>query len=221
MKRNNIFNLQSLIIFQEKQRPRGPMDKASAYRAGDCRFESCRGHLAICNCQFAASSAMAQRATPPSIVGDQLRAPRGWRLLGKVLAHASDPQSANPSRCCATTMSFAPEAAHPLVKANRSKEALRRDQTHEHQSEGRAQAAYVFPTRLGGGVFEKSVRRRRCPFFSWILSSGSWERVMLPFVALRRVSGCFLSVGCAAPVVRPCLPRSRRKIFWNGGGDES
>ena len=25
--------------------PRGPMDKASAYGAGDCRFESCRGHL--------------------------------------------------------------------------------------------------------------------------------------------------------------------------------
>ena len=27
-----------------KQRPRGPMDKASAYGAGDCRLESCRGH---------------------------------------------------------------------------------------------------------------------------------------------------------------------------------
>ena len=26
-------------------RPRGPMDKASAYGAGDCRFESYRGHL--------------------------------------------------------------------------------------------------------------------------------------------------------------------------------
>ena len=26
--------------------PRGPMDKASAYGAGDCRFESCRGHMA-------------------------------------------------------------------------------------------------------------------------------------------------------------------------------
>ena len=25
--------------------PRGPMDKASAHGAGDCRFESCRGHL--------------------------------------------------------------------------------------------------------------------------------------------------------------------------------
>ena len=24
--------------------PRGPMDKASAHGAGDCRFESCRGH---------------------------------------------------------------------------------------------------------------------------------------------------------------------------------
>ena len=27
--------------------PRGPMDKASAYGAGDCRFESCRGHCAL------------------------------------------------------------------------------------------------------------------------------------------------------------------------------
>jgi hypothetical protein len=27
------------------QRPRGPMDKASAHGAGDCRFESCRGHV--------------------------------------------------------------------------------------------------------------------------------------------------------------------------------
>ena len=27
--------------------PRGPMDKASAYGAGDCRFESCRGHFHI------------------------------------------------------------------------------------------------------------------------------------------------------------------------------
>ena len=27
-----------------ESRPRGPMDKASAYGAGDCRFESCRGH---------------------------------------------------------------------------------------------------------------------------------------------------------------------------------
>ena len=27
--------------------PRGPMDKASAYGAGDCRFESCRGHFTL------------------------------------------------------------------------------------------------------------------------------------------------------------------------------
>jgi hypothetical protein len=31
----------------EVARPRGPMDKASAYGAGDCRFESCRGHLML------------------------------------------------------------------------------------------------------------------------------------------------------------------------------
>ena len=29
----------------QQHRPRGPMDKASAYGAGDCRFESCRGHF--------------------------------------------------------------------------------------------------------------------------------------------------------------------------------
>ena len=28
-------------------RPRGPMDNASAYGAGDCRSESCRGHFLI------------------------------------------------------------------------------------------------------------------------------------------------------------------------------
>ena len=27
--------------------PRGPMDKASAYGVGDCRFESCRGHMSV------------------------------------------------------------------------------------------------------------------------------------------------------------------------------
>ena len=33
--------------------PRGPMDKASAYGAGDCRFESCRGHfVALLPCVF-------------------------------------------------------------------------------------------------------------------------------------------------------------------------
>ena len=30
---------------QQSQWPRGPMDKASAHGAGDCRFESCRGQL--------------------------------------------------------------------------------------------------------------------------------------------------------------------------------
>ena len=29
------------------RRPRGPMDKASAYGAGDCRFEPYRGHLGL------------------------------------------------------------------------------------------------------------------------------------------------------------------------------
>ena len=34
-----------LYKHQNQHRPRGPMDKASAYGAGDCRFESCRGHI--------------------------------------------------------------------------------------------------------------------------------------------------------------------------------
>ena len=32
-----------LVPNAHTRRPRGPMDKASAYGAGDCRFESCRG----------------------------------------------------------------------------------------------------------------------------------------------------------------------------------
>ena len=43
--------------------PRGPMDKASAYGAGDCRFESCRGHFC-----FWSSSA-------PAPVGARTKAP--------------------------------------------------------------------------------------------------------------------------------------------------
>ena len=38
--------------------PRGPMDKASAYGAGDCRLESCRGHVScseIALCSHASS----------------------------------------------------------------------------------------------------------------------------------------------------------------------
>ena len=32
---------------RQATRPRGPMDKASAYGAGDCRFESCRGQTVL------------------------------------------------------------------------------------------------------------------------------------------------------------------------------
>ena len=31
------------ILFNEQDRPRGPMDKAPDFESGDCRFESCRG----------------------------------------------------------------------------------------------------------------------------------------------------------------------------------
>ena len=35
------------VLVHNTNRPRGPMDKASAYGAGDCRFESCRGHFVM------------------------------------------------------------------------------------------------------------------------------------------------------------------------------
>ena len=35
------------FLLDHVSRPRGPMDKASAYGAGDCRFESCRGHFRV------------------------------------------------------------------------------------------------------------------------------------------------------------------------------
>ena len=35
----------SRLLLHQHNWPRGPMDKASAYGAGDCRFESCRGHF--------------------------------------------------------------------------------------------------------------------------------------------------------------------------------
>ena len=35
------------LLLPQYNRPRSPMDKASAYGAGDGRFESCRGHLCV------------------------------------------------------------------------------------------------------------------------------------------------------------------------------
>ena len=40
--------------------PRGPMNKASAYGAGDCRFESCRGHC-IWRAQYDVQSGIVRR----------------------------------------------------------------------------------------------------------------------------------------------------------------
>ena len=37
----------NVLLGSLPSRPRGPMDKASAYGAGDCRFESCRGQSLI------------------------------------------------------------------------------------------------------------------------------------------------------------------------------
>ena len=46
--------------------PRGPMDKASAYGAGDCRFESCRGHFTFVSDLIASPiSAMAASLLEP------------------------------------------------------------------------------------------------------------------------------------------------------------
>ena len=48
--------------------PRGPMDKASAYGAGDCRFESCRGHSCMLvsgqQCMAGRAHAQLRPATP-------------------------------------------------------------------------------------------------------------------------------------------------------------
>ena len=48
--------------------PRGPMDKASAYGAGDCRFESCRGHYCMIvsghQCMAGRAHAQLRPATP-------------------------------------------------------------------------------------------------------------------------------------------------------------
>ena len=41
------------------------MDKASAYGAGDCRFESCRGHLAGCHCRQARGPKSTASVPPP------------------------------------------------------------------------------------------------------------------------------------------------------------
>ena len=38
------FATDNCLIEWQRAWPRGPMDKASACGAGDCRFESCRGH---------------------------------------------------------------------------------------------------------------------------------------------------------------------------------
>ena len=52
------------------QRPRGPMDKASAYGAGDCRFESCRGHFASQQYHLHACSRQTRPAQPKRQRGD-------------------------------------------------------------------------------------------------------------------------------------------------------
>ena len=58
------------------QRPRGPMAKASAHGAGDCRFESCRGHFGIApgrrsgeglDANWVASQSMTHRCAPPCV----------------------------------------------------------------------------------------------------------------------------------------------------------
>ena len=59
--------------------PRGPMDKASAHGAGDCRFESCRGHLhntPACRCHLHNSPA----AKPPA-ANTNKPTPRGFEPL--------------------------------------------------------------------------------------------------------------------------------------------
>ena len=61
------------------KRPRGPMDKASAHGAGDCRFESCRGHLhntPACRCHLHNSP-----AAKPLTANTNKTTPRGFEPL--------------------------------------------------------------------------------------------------------------------------------------------
>ncbi len=36
-----------MLIDRPSGRPCGPMDKAPNYESGDCRFESCKGHIFV------------------------------------------------------------------------------------------------------------------------------------------------------------------------------
>ena len=67
------------------------MDKASAYRAGDCRFESCRGHLSyrLMSCVTILSADLPASEAWASIAADRVPQPAQKRKRGPlhVLPH--------------------------------------------------------------------------------------------------------------------------------------
>ena len=70
-------------ICQNLRRPRGPMDKASAYGAGDCRFESCRGHCCVAPGQPAEWRCQAREHTSIPRVSLWVSAQNSWAWLGR------------------------------------------------------------------------------------------------------------------------------------------
>ena len=64
--------------FANDKWPRGPMDKASAHGAGDCRFESCRGHLH--NTPAAKPPATSTNKTTPRGFEPLRAEPNGFRV---------------------------------------------------------------------------------------------------------------------------------------------
>ena len=63
--------------------PRGPMDKASAYRAGDCRLESCRGHFHACRLAVGLFLSAASRVQEPHL--QVCRADELWQVRSQDL----------------------------------------------------------------------------------------------------------------------------------------
>ena len=195
------------------------MDKASAYGAGDCRFESCRGHFATRNGQFPASSAMARRAKPPSIVGDQLRALCGRRLLVKVLAHASDPPKRKTIDMLRHTNGFGTRSGASLCERIAAKRSIAQGSNPRKSKRMLRPSGLCFPCAFsGGGSFEKCARRRRCQFFS---DSSQWLQGART-AAIRRVASSFwvfllfwLRGACGSSLSSP----SQKDIFWNSRSD--
>ena len=97
-----------VVYFRSKVyvRPRGPMDKASAYGAGDCRFESCRGHWpSRRNANGSRSHMLAQGSGSDGCArgccGAPIRHDRGgrWYIISFAVRLLRDELPSSPRRC--------------------------------------------------------------------------------------------------------------------------